>query len=36
MQASRKRADELREQAREPGGEIDPVAEYEVAVWAVG
>ena len=36
MQASRKRADELRVQARKPGSEIDPVAEYEVAVWAVG
>jgi heme-degrading monooxygenase HmoA len=36
MQASRKRADELRQQAREPGGEIDPVDEYEVAIWAVG
>jgi len=34
MQASRKRADELRQQAQEPGG--DPVDEYEVAVWAVG
>ncbi len=34
MLASRKRADELREQALEPGG--DPVDEYEVAVWAVG
>ena len=36
MQASRKRADELRQQAQEPGGEIDPVDEFEVAVWAVG
>ena len=36
MQASRKRPDELRQQAQEPGGEIDPVDEYEVAVWAVG
>jgi heme-degrading monooxygenase HmoA len=36
MQASRKRADELRQQAQESGGEIDPVVEYEVAVWAVG
>ena len=36
MQASRKRAEELRQQAQEPGGEIDPVDEYEVAVWAVG
>ena len=36
MQASRKRADELRQQAQEPSGEIDPVDEYEVAVWAVG
>ena len=36
MRASRKRADELRRQAQEPGGEIDPVDEYEVAVWAVG
>lgn len=34
MQASRKRADEVRQQAQEPGG--DPVDEYEVAVWAVG
>lgn len=33
-QASRKRADEVRQQAQEPGG--DPVDEYEVAVWAVG
>jgi heme-degrading monooxygenase HmoA len=36
MQASRRRADELRQQAQEPGGEIDPVDEFEVAVWAVG
>ena len=36
MQASRKRADELRQQAQEPGGEIDPVDEFEVAVSAVG
>jgi heme-degrading monooxygenase HmoA len=35
MQASRKRADEPRQQGPEPR-EIDPVAEYEVAVWAVG
>ena len=35
MRASRKRADELRQQAQEPSGEIDPVDEYEVAVWAV-
>ena len=34
MQASRKRADELRQPAQEAGG--DPVDEYEVAVWAVG
>ena len=34
MQASRTRADEVRQQAQEPGG--DPVDEYEVAVWAVG
>jgi heme-degrading monooxygenase HmoA len=34
MQASRKRAGELRLQAQEPGG--DPVDEYEVAVWALG
>jgi heme-degrading monooxygenase HmoA len=36
MQASRKRAGELGQQAQEPSGEIDPVVEYEVAVWAVG
>ena len=35
MRASRKRADELRQQAQEPSGQIDPVHEYEVAVWAV-
>jgi heme-degrading monooxygenase HmoA len=35
MQASRKRADELRQQAQAPSGQIDPVDEYEVAVWAV-
>jgi hypothetical protein len=34
MRASRKRADELRQQAQEsPGVSVD---EYEVAVWAVG
>jgi hypothetical protein len=33
MQASRERADELRQQAQEPIGES--VDEYEVAVWAV-
>lgn len=36
MHASRKRADELRQQAQEPGGEGGPVDEYEVAVWEVG
>jgi len=35
MQASRKRADELREQAQDSRGETDPVDEYEVALWAV-
>ena len=34
MQASRQRADELREQAQEAPGES--VDEYEVAVWEVG
>lgn len=34
MQASRKRADELRQQAQESPGES--VDEYEIAVWAVG
>ena len=34
MQASRKRADELRQEAQESTGE--PVDEYEVAVWEVG
>jgi len=34
MQASRKRADELRQQAQGPG--VDSIDEYEVAVWAVG
>ena len=33
MQASRKRADELRKQAQESAGES--VDEYEVAAWAV-
>ena len=33
MQASRKRADELRQQAQESAGES--VDEYEVAAWAV-
>jgi len=36
MHASRRRADELRQQAQEPSGEIDQVDEYEVAIWAVG
>ena len=36
MHASRRRADELRQQAQEPRGEIDSVDEYEVAIWAVG
>ena len=36
MHASRRRADELRQQDQEPGGEIDPVEEYEVAIWAIG
>jgi heme-degrading monooxygenase HmoA len=34
MRASRKRADELRQQAQESTGES--VDEYEVAVWALG
>ena len=36
MQASRQRAEVLRQQAQEPSGELDPMDEYEVAVWAIG
>jgi len=35
MRASRQRADGLRQQAQEAGGENDSVVEFEVAVWAV-